>query len=165
MTGSQRRERQRVIFEAIESGRIHSQQDVVKVLRAAGIKVTQATASRDLDELGAVKGKDEKGHARYIIPDTRRSVIDDLTLGIFEAEKIMVIKTPPGAAQLIAGRIDRSGIEGVVGTIAGDDTIFVACEKKASTRTLRQQLSLITGHPGTKRTPGRRNGPKTKAPR
>lgn len=165
MTGTQRRERQRVIFEAVESGKIRSQSDVVKVLRTAGIKVTQATASRDLDELGAVRGKDEKGRAQYRIPDLGRSVIDDLTLGILDAEKILVIRTPPGAAQLIAGRIDRSEIEGVVGTIAGDDTIFVAYEKKASTRILRDQLSRLVDAPGTKRGSPLRNRSKLKAGR
>lgn len=163
MTGSQRRERQRLLYEAIESGKIGSQQDVVKYLAKAGIRVTQATASRDLDELGAVRGKDTSGRSQYRIPDTGKSVIDDLTLGIFAAEKMMVIKTPPGAAQLIAGRIDRAGLKGIVGTIAGDDTIFVACEKSIPIRTVRDQISSIVGGSAAKRQPSLRNRTKVKA--
>jgi transcriptional regulator of arginine metabolism len=165
MTGTERRERQRVIVEAIDAGKIHSQQDVVKVLRAAGIRVTQATASRDLDELGAVKGKDELGQAQYRIPNLGRGIYDDLAIGILDASKILVIKTPPGAAQLLAGRIDRAELKGVVGTIAGDDTIFVACHSSVPLRNLREELYSITDTPGAKRALRTKNRSTVKASR
>lgn len=143
MTRLDRRERQRIIFEALTAGKIGSQQDVVRILAKNGFRVTQATASRDLEELGAVRGKGVSGKVAYSIPDSSRGLIDDLTLGISEAQRLLVIKTPPGAAQLIAGRIDRNKIDGVVGTIAGDDTIFVACAKDASSRGIRDRLKGI----------------------
>jgi transcriptional regulator of arginine metabolism len=79
----------------------------------------------------------------YSIPEPGRGLIDDLTLGVNESQRLLVIKTPPGAAQLIAGRIDRIKVEGIVGTIAGDDTIFVACAKDASVRSIKEQLKGI----------------------
>lgn len=143
MTRLDRRERQRIIFEALSQGKVRSQHDVVRILAKAGFHVTQATASRDLEELGAVRGKGIDGRVVYSIPEPGRGLIDDLTLGVNESQRILVIKTPPGAAQLIAGRIDRIKVEGIVGTIAGDDTIFVACAKDASVRSIKEQLKGI----------------------
>jgi transcriptional regulator of arginine metabolism len=165
MTGSGRRERHRILFEALKAGKIHSQRDVVKVLAKVGITVTQATASRDLDDLGAVRGKDASGKLQYLVPDNGLGMIDDLTLGIFESERMVVIKTPPGAAQLIAGRIDKSSVKGVVGTLAGDDTIFVACDRKVSLRTVREQLTAIVDGQKSKRGNSLGNGPRSKASR
>ncbi|MFM8842091.1 MAG: arginine repressor [Actinomycetota bacterium] len=146
MTRLDRRERQRIIFEALSQGKIGSQHDVVRILAKAGFRVTQATASRDLEELGAVRGKGVDGRTVYSVPEPGRGLIDDLTLGISESQRLLVIKTPPGAAQLIAGRIDRTKVIGVVGTIAGDDTIFVACEKEASVRSIKEKLKgLVAG--------------------
>jgi transcriptional regulator of arginine metabolism len=162
MTGTERRERQRILYEAIEAGKIGSQQDVVRYLAKAGIKVTQATASRDLEELGAVRAKDGTGRSQYQIPTSTLSGIDDLTLGVLDAEKLLVVKTPPGAAQLIAGRIDRSSLKGVVGTIAGDDTIFVAYEKGIPVRTLRGQITMIAGSSTGKRALSKRNRTRSK---
>lgn len=143
MTRLDRRERQGIIFEALSQGKIGSQQDVVRILSKAGFRVTQATASRDLEELGAVRGKGVDGRVTYSIPEPGRGLIDDLTLGINESQRLLVIKTPPGAAQLIAGRIDRTKVDGIVGTIAGDDTIFIACAKDASIRGIKDRLKGI----------------------
>ena len=151
MTRLDRRERQQIIFEALSAGKIGSQHDVVRILAKAGFRVTQATASRDLEELGAVRGKGVSGKVVYSIPEVGRGVIDDLTLGITESQRILVIKTPPGAAQLIASRIDRSKVNGIVGTIAGDDTIFVACAKDAPTRTIKERLKgIVAGETHTR---------------
>lgn len=151
MTRIDRRERLRVITAAIEQGKVRSQQDVVTLLAKVGFHVTQATASRDLEELGAVRGKGSDGRTRYLIPDRGRGLIDDLTFGVVEAHRILVLTTPPGAAQLIAGRIDRSELAGVVGTIAGDDTIFVACSKNGSLRTIKERLLIIVEGTGSQK--------------
>lgn len=126
MTAAERRERQRIIREALIGGLIHSQEDVVRILKRSKIKVTQATASRDLDEIGAVKGKGEDGKTTYLLVDGESGPIDDLALELSDAGSLIVINTRPGAAQLIAARIDRARLTSVVGTIAGDDTIFIA---------------------------------------
>jgi transcriptional regulator of arginine metabolism len=123
--------RRSLIIELVENGVIHSQSDLVKALAKKGIKVTQATASRDLEELGAVRGKDASGVFRYqFIANTEvaTSSLKNLVLEIDASGNLAVIKTPPGAAQLLAGQLDRAIKNGAIsgiGSIAGDDTIMV----------------------------------------
>jgi transcriptional regulator of arginine metabolism len=123
--------RRSLIIELVENGVIHSQSDLVKALARKGIKVTQATASRDLEELGAVRGKDASGVFRYqFIANTEVSStsLKNLVLEIDASGNLAVIKTPPGAAQLLAGQLDRAIKNGAIsgiGSIAGDDTIMV----------------------------------------
>lgn len=143
MTTAQRRERHRIIQEALLAGLIHSQQDVVRILKRANIKVTQATASRDLEEIGAVRGKSADGETTYLLSDAPRIATEDLALSVDEAERMIVLRTRPGAAQLIAGRIDRAEVSGVVGTIAGDDTIFVACAKGQPVKKVKEEIDAI----------------------
>ena len=123
--------RRSLIIELVENGIIHSQSDLVKALSKKGIKVTQATASRDLEELGAVRGKDASGVFRYqFIANTEvaSTSLKNLVLEIDASGNLAVIKTPPGAAQLLAGQLDRAMKNGAIsgiGSIAGDDTIMV----------------------------------------
>jgi transcriptional regulator of arginine metabolism len=123
--------RRSLIIELVENGVIHSQSDLVKALARKGIKVTQATASRDLEELGAVRGKDASGVFRYqFIANTEvaSTSLKNLVLEIDASGNLAVIKTPPGAAQLLAGQLDRAIKNGAIsgiGSIAGDDTIMV----------------------------------------
>jgi transcriptional regulator of arginine metabolism len=123
--------RRSLIIELVENGVIHSQSDLVKALSKKGIKVTQATASRDLEELGAVRGKDASGVFRYqFIANTEvaSTSLKNLVLEIDASGNLAVIKTPPGAAQLLAGQLDRAIKNGAIsgiGSIAGDDTIMV----------------------------------------
>ncbi len=123
--------RRSLIIELVENGVIHSQSDLVKALSKKGIKVTQATASRDLEELGAVRGKDASGVFRYqFIANTEvaSTSLKNLVLEIDASGNLAVIKTPPGAAQLLAGQLDRAMKNGAIsgiGSIAGDDTIMV----------------------------------------
>jgi len=122
------------IVELIRQKAIRSQTELAEVLAADGVQVTQATLSRDLEELRAVK----VGGA-YLIPEdgTRplREVEDaparlhrllrELLTGVDASGNIAVLRTPPGAAQFLASALDRSGLTDLVGTIAGDDTILV----------------------------------------
>ena len=140
MTSAQRRERHRIIQEALLAGLVHSQDDVVRLLKKSNIKVTQATASRDLDEIGAVKGKDADGRTVYLLAQTGRASTDDLALEIALAGSLLVLKTRPGAAQLIAARIDRANVQGIVGTIAGDDTIFIAMKDGVPAKRVRSEI-------------------------
>ena len=123
--------RRSLIIELVENGVIHSQSDLVKALSKKGVKVTQATASRDLEELGAVRGKDASGVFRYqFIANTEvaSTSLKNLVLEIDASGNLAVIKTPPGAAQLLAGQLDRAMKNGAIsgiGSIAGDDTIMV----------------------------------------
>ena len=126
------------ITELIRSHEIRSQTDLLVLLDDGGISVTQATLSRDLEELGAVKLRGVDGGAPiYRIPEdggprpmaggtSRLSrLLGELLLSYEGSANLAVLRTPPGAAQFLASAIDRASLADVVGTIAGDDTILV----------------------------------------
>lgn len=126
-------QRQRMIADWLREFRVGSQEELVARLSMAGITATQATVSRDLLELGAVKQKRE-GSIRYVMPDQvepghAAAKLDRLLAewvdAIVPAGNILVLKTPPGSANLVANALDVAGLEEVAGTLAGDDTIFV----------------------------------------
>ena len=127
-------QRQRMIADWLREHRVGSQEELVARLSLAGIAATQATVSRDLLELGAVKLKRD-GTIRYVLPDQvdaghAAGKLDRLLAEwvdwIIPAGNMLVLKTPPGSANLVANALDAAGLEEVAGTIAGDDTIFVA---------------------------------------
>jgi transcriptional regulator of arginine metabolism len=134
--------RHRRIVELLETRRVRSQAELVRLLADDGVAVTQTTLSRDLDELGAVKIRDD-GDLVYAVPaeggDTTPRVApatgeNAARLGRLAAELLVsadfsanlaVLRTPPGAAQFLASAIDRSCSADVLGTIAGDDTVLL----------------------------------------
>lgn len=99
-------------------------------LSEAGYDVTQATVSRDLHVIGAGK-VDGESYRLTDLPDPEEALvglarsIDEFVESIASSGSLVVLKTPPGAAQVVAAAIDKAGIEGVIGTVAGDDTILV----------------------------------------
>lgn len=151
MNGASRRQ---LVRRLIAGGRIGSQAELIAALAQHGVRVTQATASRDLAALGVVRASRD-GHPRYLLPDDLagrddaaaparlRRLLADLPLDIDTAPPLLILRTAPGAANAIASAIDLSRIEGVVGTVAGDDTIFVACRSAAALRSLRLYLETI----------------------
>ena len=121
-----------VTTEAIES-----QAQLKRLLLHADHDVTQATISRDLEAIGAVKVREDET-ARYRIQDPadmRRAraalaaATDDFVESVTVTGSLVVVKVPPGAANLVAGRIDAAGLGGVLGTVAGDDTVFIAVDE------------------------------------
>ena len=127
-------QRQRMIADWLREHRVGSQEELVARLSLSGIAATQATVSRDLLELGAVKLKRE-GSIRYVMPDQvevghAAAKLDRLMAewvdAIIPAGNLIVLKTPPGSANLVANALDAAGLAEVAGTLAGDDTIFVA---------------------------------------
>ena len=146
MTGKS--QRQRMIADWLREFRVGSQEEVVARLSLAGIAATQATVSRDLLELGAVKLKRD-GSIRYVMPDQvelghAAAKLDRLLAewvdAIIPAGNLLVLKTPPGSANLVANALDAAGLEEVAGTLAGDDTIFVALIDGASTGAVAAML-------------------------
>ncbi len=134
MSAVSKGQRQRMITDWLRTHRVGSQEEVVARLAYAGLAATQATVSRDLDELGAVKVRRE-GAIRYVIPDAiepghAAAKLDRLLAewvdAIIPAGNLLVLKTPPGSANLVANALDRAELADIAGTIAGDDTIFVA---------------------------------------
>lgn len=127
-------QRQHVIERLLSEETVGNQVQLVELLAHEGIEATQATVSRDLDELGAVKLR-AGGETVYAIPEittqravpveTLRRVCSDWVVDVAQSLNVVVLRTPPGSAHVVASAIDRSALDGVAGTVAGDDTIFV----------------------------------------
>ncbi len=131
----------------IKAGVVHSQSDLVKLLKKAGFDVTQATASRDLEELGAVRSRSESGELIYQLGTTVDGSIarsmplpSDLILSVEASGNLAVVRTPPGGAQFLASSLDNSGLENIIGTIAGDDTVLVVSKKATGGADLAKEL-------------------------
>ncbi len=143
--------RRALVVSYVSKGLVHSQGDLVELLADEGIEVTQATASRDLELVGAVRGKDEQGRMRYVILDPNASsagvsgrVSENLILNMTASGNLVVVKTPPGGAQLLASLIDRATASGelssAIGTIAGDDTVLVVSRSATGGKNLISDL-------------------------
>jgi transcriptional regulator of arginine metabolism len=124
--------RQALVASLIKAGGVESQSHLIKLLSKEGVKVTQATVSRDLEELRAVRQRNAAGDLQYQLPDSFNSPSTgskNLILTVTSSGNLAVVKTPSGGAQLLASAIDRNGLDGtlksVIGTIAGDDTVLV----------------------------------------
>jgi len=131
----------------IKAGVVHSQSDLVKLLKKAGFAVTQATASRDLEEVGAVRSRNESGELIYQIGASSDGAISksmplpsDLILSVESSGNLAVVRTPPGGAQFLASSLDNSGIASIIGTIAGDDTVLVVSKKSNGGADLAKEL-------------------------
>lgn len=126
--------RQRIILDLIENVEIETQEELADHLLKRGIDITQATISRDIKELRLVKVLTSSGKYKYATMDSQHEganerlakIFKSSVLNVNKAGNIIVIKTLPGAAQVCASAVDNSRIKGIAGTIAGDDTIFIA---------------------------------------
>lgn len=126
--------RQTKILELISKKEIETQEELADGLKAMGIDVTQATISRDIKELRLVKVMSKNGKYKYAtigqsqegITDRLYKIFENSVVSIDNAMNIIVLKTIPGAAQICASAIDYMGVDDIVGTLAGDDTVFVA---------------------------------------
>jgi transcriptional regulator of arginine metabolism len=146
------------ILQIIGERVVKSQRDLVKLLSEAGYKVTQATVSRDIRELGLIKASSAEG-IRYVTPDTQsktagkddrlRRLVRNAVTQLDDSRNLVVVKTLPGAAQGVASAIDQAHWPGVIGTVAGDDTILVVVKSSAKAAAVRQRLdTLIAGEKG-----------------
>ncbi len=131
----------------IQSEVIHSQSDLVVALKKSGYRVTQATASRDLEEIGAVRTRGKDGESIYKINDSSDDALSrinpvpsKLILSVDHSANLAVIHTPPGAAQFVASSLDHAHLTGVIGTIAGDDTIILVSKKATGGAQLAKEL-------------------------
>jgi transcriptional regulator of arginine metabolism len=144
--------RQRAIADIIRTGALSSQEDLAERLCELGFAVTQATISRDLEQIGAIKVR-RSGQLSYALPDQVQaatgprllSVLRDFARSIDTAANLVVIKTPPGTAHMIGVALDQSDVTEIVGTICGDDTIFVACGSVATAAELAGRLQAESG--------------------
>ena len=132
--------RQQKILNLIRSRRIGTQQELSAMLERGGMGATQSSISRDLEELGVVKS-----HGFYTLPVAAQGPAAHGLLGLEPAGECLVIaKCEPGLASAVAVEIDRAGIAEIVGTLAGEDTIFIAVpERKAQRAAIKKVLELF----------------------
>ena len=148
-------QRQHLVARLIESQAIANQQALVDQLAAEGVIATQATVSRDLEDLGAIKVRMPGGESAYAIPalpkeqrapeDHLRRVFGDWVVEVATSDNLVVIRTPPGSAHVVASALDRSGLAGILGTVAGDDTILIVVASDIGGATIAVQLSDLAG--------------------
>ena len=139
--------RQRTIADLIRSNVLASQDELAERLGALGYAVTQATISRDLEQIGAVKVR-RGGQLSYALPEAAAAratprlaaVFRDWVRSVEPAANLVVIRTPPGSAHLVGVVLDQSELAEIAGTICGDDTIFVACRGAAEAEALSVKL-------------------------
>lgn len=141
----------------IKAGKIGSQSDLVRELKKSGFSVTQTTASRDLEEIGAVRSRGGDGHALYTIAGSDTDSMarsmplpSELILSVESSGNLAVVRTPPGGAQFLASSLDHSGITSIIGTIAGDDTVLVVSRKASGGGELAKELRSYAGKKGRK---------------
>ncbi|RMH79186.1 MAG: arginine repressor [Actinomyces sp.] len=147
--------RQHVIAGLLERHAVTSQAQLVELLAAEGVSATQATVSRDLEELGAIKVRVPGGETVYAIPempvdriaptDHLRRVLGDWVADIDWSANLVVVRTPPGSAHVVASALDRAGMDEVVGTVAGDDTLLVVARESVGGATLAGRLAELSG--------------------
>jgi transcriptional regulator of arginine metabolism len=141
--------RQQALLRVVTQQKLSTQQDLVRALRAAGFPATQATVSRDIEELGLVKVSREGTHA-YAPPSAAtpgggaerlRRFCEDYPVEGTVASNLVVLRSLPGTANALAAALDTSGLADVVGTLAGDDTVFVAASSDKDARSLLGHLT------------------------
>ena len=142
--------RQRAIRDLVEQRPIRTQQELAAALRERGFRTTQATISRDVAELGLIKVTRD-GTAAYALPprlreadtsgeDRIRTLLRDMPVEIREAGTMLVLKTLPGSAHPLAAALDRARWPEVAGSIAGDDTVFVAFSDRGALGRVKRRL-------------------------
>ncbi|HEX9946965.1 MAG TPA: arginine repressor [Allosphingosinicella sp.] len=148
--------RQKAIADLIRAEPLGSQEEVTARLGAMGFTVTQATVSRDLDQMGAVKVK-RGGALSYALPDQigdndwaasrLRRILAEWVVSIEAAGNLLVVRTPPGSAHLVGLALDQARLDEVAGTICGDDTLFVALKDGVDPGVMANQFSKMAKEP------------------
>ncbi len=148
-------QRQHRIAVLLAENSVTSQTQLVDLLDEGGVGATQATVSRDLDELGAIKVRIPGGHTVYAIPEHPvdriapeehlRRVLGDWVADVGFSANLVVLRTPPGSAHVVASALDRSGSSEILGTVAGDDTVVAIAAEGTTGETLAAQLSELAG--------------------
>ncbi|HVN51882.1 MAG TPA: arginine repressor [Acidimicrobiales bacterium] len=148
-------QRQHLVAKLIEQGSIENQAQLVELLAEQGCHATQATVSRDLDDLGAIKVRIPGGESAYAIPalpaqqlapeDHLRRVCGDWVVEVAHSGNLVVLRTPPGSAHVVASALDRAGLPDLLGTVAGDDTLLVVVAEGVGGAEVAEKLSDLAG--------------------
>jgi len=148
-------QRQHRITKLLAEHAVTSQAHLVELLAADGITATQATVSRDLEDLGAIKVRVAGGETVYAIPelptgqrapaDHLRRVFGDWVVEVESSRNLVVLRTPPGSAHVVASALDRSSLPEVIGTVAGDDTLLVVVAEGTTGAAVARHLADLAG--------------------
>lgn len=148
-------QRQHRIARLLAANLVPSQTHLVDLLAADGVVATQATVSRDLEEMGAVKVRVPGGDTVYAIPELPKDqlapdehlarVLGDWVVEVAHSANLVVLRTPPGSAHVVGSALDRAGLDGVIGTVAGDDTVLVVASEGTGGAKLTKRLSALAG--------------------
>lgn len=148
-------QRQHRIAKLLTDHAVTSQTQLVDLLADAGIAATQATVSRDLEDLGAIKVRVPGGETVYAIPehahsqvapeDHVRRVLSEWAVDVATSGNLVVLRTPPGSAHVVASALDRAGIPEIIGTVAGDDTLLVVASEQAGGALVAALLRELAG--------------------
>ena len=139
--------RRRHLRALLASQDVETQAEIRQALAADGFEVTQATVSRDLDAIGASRVRTNGHHVYRLAPsevsEERTALfaaVDEFVETITTSGNLLVVKVPPGAAQFVASRIDAAQVDGVLGSIAGDDTILVVADERIGAAEVMNRL-------------------------
>ena len=147
-------QRQHRIARLLEANAVTNQAQVVDLLAGEGVVATQATVSRDLEELGAVKVRVPGGETVYAVPqfedrpapeEQLKRVFSEWVVEVSHSGNLALLRTPPGSAHVVASAIDRAGLPDVLGTVAGDDTLLVVASERTGGAKVARKLSDLAG--------------------
>ena len=152
-----KRQRQHIIEHLLSDEAVTSQDQLVELLSARGVSATQATVSRDLDDLGAVKVRVGGGAGVYAVPfpaeersmseEHLRRVLGDWVVEAGRSGNLVCLRTPPGSAHVVGSALDRAGLSDVLATVAGDDTLLVVARHGSDAGALTERLRALAGLP------------------
>jgi transcriptional regulator of arginine metabolism len=148
-------QRQQTIAKLIAQREVTNQPQLVELLAAEGISATQATVSRDLEDLGAVKVRVPGGATVYAVPEFApdrvapleqlRRVMGEWVAEVSQSVNLVVLRTPPGCAHVVGSALDRSALDGLMGTVAGDDTLLCVAAEDVGGPELARRLRELAG--------------------
>jgi transcriptional regulator of arginine metabolism len=148
-------QRQHLVTKLLQQHAVTSQEQLVELLAAEGVVATQATVSRDLVDLGAIKIRAGGGESIYAVPelpkeqrapeDHLRRVFGEWVVEVATSANLVVLRTPPGSAHVVGSALDRANVPGVLGTVAGDDTLVVVVEEGRSGTAAVRRLRELAG--------------------
>jgi transcriptional regulator of arginine metabolism len=155
---SVKQRRQQAIVRLIGQRQIGNQPRLLELLAGEGVRTTQATVSRDLDELGVIKVRAAGGQTVYALPaietdriapsEQLRRVLGEWVADVVASGNLVVVRTPPGCAHVVASALDRSAISGLLGTVAGDDTLMCVAAPSTDGTRLAAELRALAGLDG-----------------
>lgn len=147
-------QRQKIIADLIEDGNISSQNQLKGVLKKRNLMITQATLSRDLNELGAIKKRKKDGLLVYVLPkdqdnDAQKKIaskaLNDFVLDVEAVSNQVVVKTTTAAAQVVAEAIDNLYLDNVVASIAGDNVVLIISSNEKKAKVIAQNIENVLG--------------------